>query len=145
MHLRVRELLLHTMARYHLHCAAYSLMPDHAHFLWMGLWEGSDQRRAARFFRKHWNAELAMHGVTLQPQAYDHVLRDRERHPEAFQKTVIYIFKNPERAGLVTDWRDWPFAGTILPGFPDLPSTDFGDFWPMFWKIHNRERERHGS
>jgi putative transposase len=36
MHSRVRELLLHAMARHHLHCAAYCLMPDHAHFLWMG-------------------------------------------------------------------------------------------------------------
>jgi putative transposase len=83
--------------------------------------------------------------VRLQPQAYDHVLRDNERRPDAFEDTVIYIFKNPERAGLVDDWRKWPYAGTILPGFPDLQSADFGGFWPMFWKIHNRERTRFGS
>jgi putative transposase len=145
MHGRVRELLLHTMARHHLHCAAYCLMPDHAHFLWMGLWEGSDQRLAARFFRKHWNAALADHGVRLQPQAYDHVLRESERRPDAFEDTVIYIFKNPERAKLVEDWRTWPHAGTILPGYPDLPADRFGEFWPMFWKIHNRERTRFGA
>ena len=43
MHRQVRELLLHTSSRYFLHCAGYCLMPDHAHFLWMGLWDGSDQ------------------------------------------------------------------------------------------------------
>jgi len=138
----MRELLLHTLSRHHLHCAAYCLMPDHAHFLWMGLWEGSDQLKAAKFLRRHWNARLADSGARLQPQAYDHVLREDERRPEAFEDTVIYIFKNPQRAGLVTDWVDWPFLGALAPGYPDLPVTGTGTFWPRFWKIHNRERTR---
>ncbi len=138
----VRELLLHTLSRHHLHCAAWCLMPDHAHFLWMGLWEGSDQLRAVRFFRRHWNARLASHGVRLQPQAYDHVLRESERRPDAFEDTVLYIFHNPQRAGLVDDWRDWPFFGAMAPGFPDLPVVPVGEFWPRFWKIHNQERTR---
>jgi REP element-mobilizing transposase RayT len=145
MHGRVRELLLHTMTRHFLHCAAYCLMPDHAHFLWMGLWDGADQRLAASFFRKHWNAALSEHGVRLQPQAYDHVLRENERRPDAFEDTVIYIFRNPERAKLVDDWKKWPHAGPILPGYPDLPAASFGKFWPVFWKIHNRERTRFGA
>ncbi|MGB1128708.1 MAG: hypothetical protein ACPG4K_01560 [Haloferula sp.] len=130
------------MTRHHLHCAAYCLMPDHAHFLWMGLGVGSDQQLAARFFRKHWNTALAHRGVKLQQQAYDHVLRQDERRKEAFERTVIYIFKNPERAKLTVDWADWPYAGTILPGFPALPDSGFNEFWPAFWRIHNRERER---
>jgi putative transposase len=142
MHGFLRELLLHTMSRHHLHCAAYCLMPDHAHFLWMGLWEGSDQLKAARFFRRHWNARLAGRGVRLQPQAYDHVLLESERRPDAFEDTVIYIFKNPERAGLAQDWREWPFLGALTPGYPDLPVVPTGDFWPRFWTIHNRERSR---
>ena len=111
----------------------------------MGLWEGSDQRLASRFFRKQWNVLLAKKGVRLQPQAYDHVLRESEIHPHAFETTVIYIFENPERAQLVNDWKDWPFSGTILPGYPELPAAGLGAFWPMFWKIHNRERTRFGS
>ncbi len=145
MHSEVRELLLHAMSRYHLQCAAYCLMSDHAHFLWMGLWEGSDQRLAAKFFRKHWNAALSERGVKLQHQAYDHVLREYERRPDAFEDTVIYVFKNPQRAGLLEEWEDWPFSGTIIPGYPDLPKSGFGEFWPQFWKIHNRERTRFGT
>jgi putative transposase len=145
MHAKVRELLLHTMARYFLHCPGYCLMPDHAHFLWMGTGAVSDQQRAVRFFRKHWNKVLAERGVRLQPQAYDHVLRGNERHPDAFEDTMIYLFKNPERAGLVDDWMDWPYRGSILPGYPELPQTSFGEFWPVFWKIHNRERTRHNG
>jgi putative transposase len=142
MHGRVRELLLHTMCSHHLHCAAYCLMPDHAHFLWMGVREASDQRLASRFFRKHWNMALADYDVRLQPQAYDHVLRETERRPDAFEDTVIYLFKNPERAELVRDWREWPYVGSILPGYPDVKSNGFSEFWPMFWKIHNLERTR---
>ena len=142
MHRTIRELLLHTLARHHLHCPAYCLMPDHAHFLWMGLGEGSDQLLAARFFRKHWNSALQQHGIHLQNQAYDHVLREDERRPDAFEDTVLYIFHNPKRAGLVVDWQDWPFLGTVAPGFPELPVFPVGAFWPRFWKIHNRERTR---
>lgn len=142
---QVRELLLHTSSRHFLHCAAYCLMPDHAHFLWMGLWDGSDQLLASKFLRKHWNAALKPRGARLQPQAYDHVLREDERRPEAFEDTVIYVFNNPERAGLVGKWNDWPYLGTILPGYPDLPSAGFGDFWPRLWKIHNKERTRFGA
>jgi REP element-mobilizing transposase RayT len=145
MHGQVRELLLHTMARYFLHCPGYCVMPDHGHFLWMGLGDLSDQRSAARFFRKHWNAALQQRGVCLQPQAYDHVLRENERRPDAFEDTVIYIFRNPQRAGLVEEWLDWPFRGSILPGYPEIPQTRFSEFWPVFWKIHNRERTKHGG
>jgi putative transposase len=142
MHTLVRELLLHTMARYHLHCPSYCLMPDHGHFLWMGLWEGSDQLRASRFFRRHWNCALKQHGVHLQAQGHDHVLQECERQPDVFENSVLYIFKNPMEADLVDQWNEWPYHGAILPGFPDLPSWPIQEFWKRFWKIHNRECAR---
>ncbi len=101
MHGHVRELLLHTMARHDLHCPGYCLMADHTHFLWVGLGDAADQIPAARFFRKYWNVALRHRGVELQPQSYDHVLREDERRPDAFEETVIYIFRNLQRAGLV--------------------------------------------
>jgi putative transposase len=142
MHRDVRELLLHTLARHHLHCAAYCLMPDHAHFVWMGLGARSDQLAAARFFRRHWNEKLRARGVTLQTQAYDHVLRVDERQPNAFEDAVLYVFHNPARANLVKEWQDWPYLGAVAPGFPQLPVVPIGEFWPRFWRIHNRERTR---
>ena len=50
-HRRVREVLLHTCARYGLACPAYVLMPDHWHLVWLGLTETSDQHTATRFLR----------------------------------------------------------------------------------------------
>jgi REP element-mobilizing transposase RayT len=141
-HSRIRELLLHTTSRYQLHCPAYCLMPDHGHFLWMGLCAESDQLRACRFFRRHWNQLLAPYGTKLQPQAYDHVLRDDERHPDAFADTVLYIFHNPQRAELVASWEEYSYLGAIIPGYPNLPHSPAIEFWPRFWKIHNRECSR---
>lgn len=41
-HARCRESLLHTMVRYHMLSPIYCLMPDHAHFVWMGIAENAD-------------------------------------------------------------------------------------------------------
>ena len=57
-HARLREAMLHTLTRYRLACPVYCLMPDHGHFLWGGLAEGSDQIPAAKFFRQEWNRLL---------------------------------------------------------------------------------------
>lgn len=135
-HAAVRELLLHTCHRYHLACPAYCLMPDHAHFLWLGLHETSDQRLAAAWFRRQWNALLAPLR-TLQRQAHDHVLRAPEREHDAFIKIATYILLNPERAKLVNAWADWPYLGAIFPGvYPLDPRAP--DHWDRFWREHNR-------
>ncbi len=142
-HSRVREILIHLCARYSILCPAYCLMPDHGHFLFMGLSDASDQRNAVKFFRKAWNRLLADAGCLLQKQSYDHVLQETERNPEAFEDTMIYILKNPQRAGLVEDWRDWPSLGAIAAGYPDFePKEGFQPFSGKLWKIHHHERAK---
>jgi hypothetical protein len=32
-----------------------------------------------------------------------------------------------------------------VPARRPVAAAGFGGFWPMFWKIHNRERTRFGS
>jgi len=142
MHLQVRELLVHTSARYHLACPLYCLMPDHAHFLWMGLEEDCDQLNAAKFFRQRWNALLKGRDIRLQEQAYDHVLDEGERNPDAFEDICLYIAHNPQRDGLVGSWQDWEFLGSVVAGFPDLDPRKITAFWPIFWNIHNLETNR---
>ena len=138
-HSQVRELLLHTLARYQLMCPAYCLMPDHAHFLLMGLAEGADQKVAVKFFRRYWNAALKSRGVDLQKQPYDHVLDESERNPDAFEETCAYIFNNPKRGKLVADWKDWQWLGSLAVGYPDLDPR--GEKWrERFWLVHNKEK-----
>lgn len=128
--------LLHTCARYDLLCAAYVLMPDHMHLLWLGLdHHGSNQRVAIEFLRQHLRPHLAP--ADWQQQAHDHVLREHERRPDTFLNVAGYILDNPIRAGLVTHRRDWPYTGCCIPGYPDLEVHREGH-WELFWRIYNK-------
>jgi len=134
-HLQCRELLLHTSYRYSLAVPCYTLMPDHLHLLWLGYSMQSDQRNASKFFRKYINEVLERAGCVLQGQGYDHLLRKEEREKNAFAKVAFYILENPVRGGLVNDWKEYPFSGTVLVGFPDLDVREEG-FWDKFWRIY---------
>ena len=135
-HNAVRELLLHTLARSGLACPAYCLMPDHGHFLWVGTSPDSDQRKAAAFFRRHWNRRLATQGFRLQLQAHDHVLRPEERTAGAFAIVANYILENPVRAGFCERWQAYPYSGAIVVGRPELDPRD-ADFHERFWRHWN--------
>jgi putative transposase len=138
-HVRCREALLHTMVRYHLVNPAYCLMPDHGHFVWMGVASESDQSLAAEFFRRQTNAILCP--LRWQKESYDHVLRENERMRGAFQTVCHYVLENPVRKGLVPAWDGYEFSGAAVPGYPDLqPRRD--DYWEVFWKIYNAKVSR---
>jgi len=140
-HLRFRELQLHALARHALICPAYCLMPDHIHAFWIGLSERSDQFLAARFLRRHVNAWMERVGMSLQKQAWDVVLKERERERGAVNSTIFYIAENPVRKGLVAKAEDWPFSGVQIPGYPEIDWRS-ADFRERFWSIYAREVER---
>ncbi len=138
-HAIFREMLLHVAAREHLFCPVYCLMPDHLHLIWMGLRRESDQLNAMKFLRTHLGKVLGM-GREWQHQPHDHVLREEERKRNAFASFCFYTLANPIRDKLVERERDWPFLGTVVPGYPDLhPLED--NFWELFWKLYIGERE----
>lgn len=73
----------------------------------------------------------------MQSQAHDHVLREEEREREAFRATWTYIAMNPVRAGLVGDWKDYPYIGACYPGFWGVdPAAD--DYWSVTAKLVER-------
>lgn len=132
-HARFRELMVHALTRYEILCPAYCLMPDHAHILWVGVSDESDQRKANAFLRRHVNAMLAEKQVCLQKQAYDHVLREKEREKNAFEKTAWYILENPVRAGLAKERSEWTYSGCVIPGHPGW-SVFHDEYWRRFWE-----------
>lgn len=138
-HAQCREALLHAMVRYKLLSPAYCLMPDHGHFVWMGIDEAADLALAAEFFRRQTNARLAP--MSWQKEPFDHVLREHERKRGAFGSVCQYILENPVRKGLVERWGEWEFSGASLPGYPDVDPRR-GDFWDVFWKIYNKQVEK---
>lgn len=134
-HRALRQIGLHALAREFLCCPVYCLMPDHGHFLWIGYDSRARQRAAVRWMRTEWNQLLAP--LELQHQPYDRVLREADRSRDAFANLAGYILRNPERAGLVKDWRDWPYAGALFPGYPKLdPKKPY--FWTNFWEAYQK-------
>ena len=134
-HSDFREILVHAVGRYHLACPIYVLMPDHWHVVWMGLAANSDQHSATKFIPKHVQPKLG--DARLQDRAHDSVLRGEQRKRGAFTHACEYVRENPVRRGLVSDWREWPYVGAIVPGYPEFDPRG-PKFWADFWKIYNR-------
>jgi REP element-mobilizing transposase RayT len=137
-HAAFRELMLHTVVREGLLCPTYCLMPDHLHLVWMGLRLDSDQLNGMAFLRTHLKPILAPQ--QFQHQAHDHVLKEGERKRNAFAKVCFYIIDNARVAELVKHPKDWPFAGAIVPGYPEMHPLE-EKFWPNFWKLHAQAKQ----
>jgi REP element-mobilizing transposase RayT len=90
----------------------YCLMPDHIHLIWQVLngnllavvsaWKST----TTRIWWRHGGM-----GRLWQPSFYDQGIRG----DQAWNEVVRYILENPQRAGLVEHWENYPYiGGTIL-------------------------------
>ncbi|GAB5444412.1 MAG: hypothetical protein Fues2KO_47610 [Fuerstiella sp.] len=133
--LRFREILTHHLFRGQIACPIYCLMPDHIHLLWNGVARGASQLDTMRRLRVDLGALLKQSGFRFQKRAYDHVLRDDERLPEAIEGLIEYIAHNPERKSLLNEDESsrYPFTGCLMPGYPRLRL--FTDGWDSLWKV----------
>jgi putative transposase len=89
-------------------------MPDHLHLFvaidgdritlakWMKSLKNAVSKtlRSASISAPHW-----------QKTFFDHVLGSGESYSQKWN----YVRENPVRAGLVLQWKDWPFVGEIFP------------------------------
>jgi putative transposase len=138
LHAQFRELMFHAAAREGLVCPIYCLMPDHLHLVWMGLRLDTDQINGMAFVRTQ--LEPALKPAKFQPQAQDHVLREKERQRNSFARVCFYVAANPVRAELMKKIDTWPYTGCIVPGYPKMNPME-EDFWPKFWKIYAKLRQ----
>jgi len=85
-------------------CPIYVLMPDHLHFIWMGLRLNGDQRNAMKFLRKHLSSALrppwTKGDFELQKQSHDSVLKEKDRRRGAFEKSCFLHFRQSPAEGL---------------------------------------------
>ena len=90
---------------------AYCFMPDHVHFLIEG-GSGKEILDLVKLYKQMTGYRYKQQtGQNLWQKSWiDHVLR-RE---EDVGKVAYYILGNPERKGLVADWRKYPFLGSPL-------------------------------
>ena len=134
-HARFREVMTHMGLRYGCAVPAYCLMPDHLHVMMWGYAEDADLYLAATFLRKH--TVHALRPARYQKQAYDHVLNEKEMERGAFEAICFYILENPVRAKLCELSKDYPYSGSLAPGYPDLRVHEEG-YWELYWKIIHR-------
>ena len=91
---------------------AYCFMPDHLHLViapgiekdivkFVGEYKGRTTRIAWKFGVK---------GKFWQTSFHDHFLRKEED----VRDTVMYVLHNPVRKGLVSEWREYPYAGSLV-------------------------------
>ncbi len=91
---------------------AYCVMPDHIHLVvgpssscdittFVGQYKNLAQRAA-------WSC--GVEGSFWQKSFWDHFLRIEE----GLQEIVDYVLYNPVRRGLVEEWRDYPFCGSLV-------------------------------
>ena len=91
---------------------AYCLMPDHLHLL-IG---PSEQESIVDFVRAFKGVSTRMswrhgfNGRIWQPGFYDHFLR----RDEDIEVAARYILGNPVRKGLVRDWHEYPYCGSLV-------------------------------
>lgn len=87
-------------------------MPDHIHLLLQPEIE-SDLVKFIQHYKSWTTRQAWKHGIQgklWQRSFYDHILRngdDLERH-------LRYIIENPVRAGIVDDWREFPYSGSLV-------------------------------
>ena len=93
---------------------AYILMPDHLH-LFVVI---DDRERSLSAWTKSLKGSISarLRGTGQQPPFwqkgfFDHVLRGAESYSAKWN----YVRENAVRAGLVGDWRHWPYLGEICP------------------------------
>ena len=91
----------------------YGLMPDHFHAfvviddqrLGLSAWIRSLKNALSKVLRVH-----NVPSPHWQKGFFDHILRGGESYSQKWH----YVRENPVRAGLVTDWREWPFLGEVF-------------------------------
>jgi len=91
---------------------AYCIMPDHAHFLLSASetkgiidFVGEIKSRSTKIAWQH-----GYRGTIWQRSFYDHFLRQ----DEDCRMVADYIIHNPVRKGIVQEWRDYPFSGSLV-------------------------------
>jgi REP element-mobilizing transposase RayT len=99
-------------SQYNLHC--FCIMPNHVHML-ITLKESENSHNIfvskmlysiKRYTANQINKHRGTKGAVWQRESYDHVVRS----PEEMGRIINYILLNPVKAGLVTDWMDWPYS-----------------------------------
>lgn len=130
-----------TTARCDVHCCAFCLMENHVHLLLepnqIPLWRMMQQLNSS--YCQRFNVRHGRVGHVLQGR-YKAPMIDGDAY---FRRVLLYIVRNPVRAGLVTEAGDWPWSSyRATAGLePPPPFLALSRVWRAFdadWSIAPR-------
>jgi REP element-mobilizing transposase RayT len=89
----------------------YCFMPEHVHTVAIGTSDDTDILRSMELFKQYsgWWLKTNRPDTRWQKSFYDCVVRSDKR----LARLIRYTLDNPVRRGLVSDWRAYPFTGSI--------------------------------
>lgn len=89
----------------------YVFMLDHLHLILEGVSEEANLWKAIVLFKQKTGFWLSKNGngIRWQKDFYDHI----HRKDDDLRKQINYILDNPVRKELVTNWKDYPFKGSL--------------------------------
>lgn len=89
----------------------YCFMPDHQHLIISGSKDNSDIWKVVVSYKQktgYWMSKnFPQH--KWQKDFYDHIIREHE----SLSRQVKYILNNPVRKGIVSEWSEYRFKGSI--------------------------------
>lgn len=93
---------------------AFCVMPNHVHLVCTLLMQQDGTyhpiHRVLQSLKRHTarqaNIMLGRQGSFWRAESYDHVVRDTAE----LERIVRYVVGNPVKAGLVSEWRSWPWT-----------------------------------
>jgi len=90
---------------------AYIYMPDHLHLVVEGTSDNSDLLKAINIFKQRTGYWLLknMNPFRWQKNYYDYI----HHKDEDLKKHIYYIFNNPVRKGMIENWEDYHFKGSL--------------------------------
>jgi putative transposase len=118
---------------------AYCFMPDHLHLVAIGESDTASLPRLMQAFKSLAARESRKLGIVnlWQKGFYDHVLRDGE----SIDAAAAYAFLNPVRAGLVWRAEEWPYSGSFMFAWPNVPVVS-RPFVPPWKREAQKEPEK---
>lgn len=108
---RFLEILKETLSKYSCRNIIYIFMPDHLHLILEGISGKANLWKAVVLFKQKTGFWLSKNGngMKWQKDFYGHI----HRKDDDLRKHVNYILDNPVRKGLVANWKDYPFKGSL--------------------------------
>ncbi len=96
----------------------YCFMPDHLHLIITGMDDRVDLVKTIAGFKQKTGFWLSKNKseVEWQKDFFDHVIK----RDGSLSTNVKYILDNPVRKGIVAEWQEYPFKGSIGYDLEDI-------------------------